>query len=108
MQTPQVCRSKEGEYEKVLLNSLNLPWPEPKKSLSKEHLSLCKEATSSEKVRVDQPSEEPPWDPIVNSSLHVESKKDSLPSEGKLLFGDFRPRIRLSESCLKSWCLGEW
>lgn len=56
---------------------------------------------------MDHPSEEPPWDPFVKSLLQVESTKDGLRSDIELLFGDFNPRIRLSETCLNSWCPGE-
>jgi hypothetical protein len=106
-QAPQQCNSTEGEYENLLLDPLILPWPEPKCSLSKDHLSLCEDATSSEKVRIDQPSEDPHWDPVAKSLLPVESTKDGLPSDIELLFGDFSRKIRLSETCRNSWCPGE-
>ncbi|KAG6772685.1 hypothetical protein POTOM_024103 [Populus tomentosa] len=42
---------------------------------------LCEEATSSEKVLIDHPSEDPPRDPIAKSWLQVESTNDDLPSD---------------------------
>ena len=57
---------------------------------------------------MDQPSEEPPWDPTIISLLQVESTNEGRPSDTKVLFGDFKPRIRLSETCLKRWCAGDW
>jgi len=106
-QAPQVCRSEEGEHENLLLHPLIFPKPEPKCSLSKDHLPLCEEATSSEKVLMDHPSEDPPWDPTVKSWLQVESTNDDLPSDKEQLFGDFNPRILLSETCLNNRCPGE-
>jgi hypothetical protein len=39
--------------------------------------------------------------------LQVESTNEGLPSDNKVLFGDFKPIIRLSEICRKRWCPGE-
>lgn len=58
-------------------------------------------------MRIDQPSDDPHWDPVAKSLLQVESTKDGLPSDIELLFGDFSRKIRLSETCLNSWCPGE-
>ncbi|KAL9400192.1 hypothetical protein Peur_009153 [Populus x canadensis] len=83
-QAPQFCRSKEGEYDNLLLHPLIFPKPAPKCSLSKDHLPLlplCEEATSSEKVLMDPPSEDPPRDPIAKSWLQVESTNDDFPSD---------------------------
>ena len=57
---------------------------------------------------MDQPSEEPPWDPTIMSLLQVERTNDGRPSDTKLLFGDFKPRIRLSDTCLKRSWPGDW
>jgi hypothetical protein len=95
-----------GEYENLLLVPLILWRPEPKCSLSNDHLSFWDDATSSEKVRIDQPSDDPHWDPAIMSLLQVDSTNDGLPSEIELS-GDFRPRIRLSEICLNSGCPGD-
>jgi hypothetical protein len=70
----------EGEYDSLLLDPLILRRPEPKHSLSKDHLPHCEEATNSEKVCIDQPSDDPHWDIASISLLQVESTNDTLPS----------------------------
>ncbi|KAM0990015.1 hypothetical protein ACFX14_008728 [Malus domestica] len=39
-QTPQDCKSMEGEHENLLLDPVSFSWIEPKFSLSKDHFSL--------------------------------------------------------------------
>lgn len=97
----------DGEDENLLLHPLILPQPELNCSLSKDHLSFWEEATSSENVRIDQPSEKPLWDPVVNSLLQGDRTNDGLPSDIEFLHGDFIPKIRLSEICLNNWCPAE-
>ncbi|KAL3586921.1 hypothetical protein D5086_013788 [Populus alba] len=78
------CRSKEGEYENLLLHPLNFSKASTKVFTVKRpppSSPLCEEATSSEKVLIDHPSEDPPRDPIAKSWLQVESTNDDLPSD---------------------------
>lgn len=56
-------------------------------------------------MRIDQPSEKPLWDPVVNSLLQGDRTNDGLPSDIEFLHGDFK--MRLSEICLNNWCPAE-
>lgn len=71
-------------------------------SLSGDQSSLCEEAKSSEKARIDQPSEEPPRE------LQTESTKEFLLPSGELFeFRDFRDGTLLSEIWRESWYVGD-
>jgi hypothetical protein len=75
---------------------------EPKSSLSTDHLSLCDDATISENVRIDQPSDDSPCDPAADKSLlQTESmEEEGLPSGELLSLRDLRDGILLSDTCL--------
>lgn len=105
--TLHVCRSGERDVACWVFDLAILLLLEPTFSLSNDHCSRW-EATSSENVRMDQPSEDPPWDPPVDKSLlQTESTKDSLSSGELFSFRDWRDGILLSETCLESWYPGE-
>jgi hypothetical protein len=77
---------------------------EPKSSLSTDHLSLWDDATISENVRIDQPSDDSPCDPAADKSLlQTESiEEEGLPSGELLSLRDLRDGILLSDTCLYS------
>lgn len=58
-------------------------------------------------VGVDQLSEDPPWEPLVDSWLHPGSTKEDASSEIDKV-GDLIAGIRLSDTCRKSWRPGDW
>lgn len=60
----------------------------------------------SGKVGVDQLSDDPPWEALVDSWLHPGSTKEDVSSETDKV-GDLIAGIRLSDTCRKSWCPGE-
>jgi len=103
-QIPHVWRSTEVKAELRPLD-LVFSWLNPKHSLSKDHLSLLEVAMSSENACIDQPSEDSPWHPWVDSWLHEET--GGLSSEPGMLFDDLNPGIRTSDTGFVSWCLGE-
>lgn len=105
VQMPHVWRSIEGEPELGPLALLTLSRWKPVDSLSNDHLSLRGFAARSEKAGRDHPSDDPPFEPLVDSLLQPGSTKDDDSSE---IEGDFIPGIWLSETRRPSWWLEEY
>lgn len=106
-QMPQVRRSKEGELEVLPLDLATLSQRKPKLSLSKDHLSLREVCRNSGKAGTDQLSDDPQWEPLVDSLLQPGSMTEDASSDIEKV-GDLIPSTRLSDTCRNSWCLGEW
>ncbi|KAL2464370.1 Uncharacterized protein Fot_52326 [Forsythia ovata] len=104
-QTPQLWRSKEGDSEFRPADLVILSRLKPEFSLSKDHLSF-RVVKSSENGGIDQPSDDPPLDPLVDSQPQAGRTKEDASSEienaGVLYSG-----IGLSDTCRNSCCPGE-
>lgn len=101
--TAHVWRLKEGEPK---LRLVTLSRWKPKDSLSNDHLSL-RGFDRSAKAGTDQPSDDPPWEPLVESLPQPGSTKEDDSSEIENV-GDFSPGTRRSGTCRPRRFAEEW